>query len=132
MNAYCQRINCDIYSYNLGLPSFYRTEVTQLYYEVTAGGVRQDCPHTTEQITQFMQQVSENIGAAVQDNHLAPLVVSSAMRDQIVEYTSLFTTEVTESLDPQTLQNVLPAIAEAWDEKYPGACKAIYKTKYSQ
>ena len=110
---------------------FYRTEVTQLYYEVTARGVRQDCPHTPEQITRFKQQVSENIGAAVQDNHRAPLVVSSAMRDQIVEYTSLFTTELTESLDPQTLQDVLPAVAEAWDEKYPGACKMISGTKNS-
>ena len=127
MNACSLRINCDICSYNLHvrLSSSYRTEVTQLYYEVTAGGVRQDCPHTTDQITQFMQQVSENIGAAVQDNHLAPLVVSSAAQDQIVEYTSLFTTEVTGSLDPQMLQNVLPAIAEAWDEKYPGACQTI-------
>ena len=127
MNACSLRINYDICSYNLHvrLSSSYRTEVTQLYYEVTAEGVRQDCPHTTDQITQFMQQVSENIGAAVQDNHLAPLVVSSAAQDQIVEYTSLFTTEVTGSLDPQMLQNVLPAIAEAWDEKYPGACQTI-------
>ena len=110
---------------------FYRTEVTQLYYEVTAGGVRQDCPHTPDQITRFNQQVSENIGAAVQDNHRAPLVVSSAMQDEIVEYTSLFTTELTESLDPQTLQEVLPVIADAWDEKYPGTYKIILTTKNS-
>ena len=94
--------------------------------------MRQDCPHTTEQIAQFMQQVSANIGAAVQDNHLAPLVVSSAMQDEIVEYTSLFTTEITGSLDPETLQEFLPAIAEAWDEKHPGACQTICSIKNSQ
>ena len=94
--------------------------MTQLYYEVTAGGERQDCPHTDEQVAMFLAQVTENIGASVMDNHLGPLVVSRASADQTIEYTRLFISKFSDALDPTVIASVLQAIADAWDDKYPG------------
>ena len=94
--------------------------MTQLFYEVTTGGVRQDCPHTEEQVSMFMETVTENIGDAVVDNHLAPLVVSRATSGQTIEYSTLFMTEFTEPLEPDVIDDALEAIADSWDKRYPG------------
>ena len=100
-----------------------------MYYEITGDGERKDCPHTEDQINSFKEQVSENIGDAVKDNHLAPIVVSKAEAEQIVDASSLFSIELTGTLDSQKVMEVESAISAAWDEKYPGI-QLYYYFKY--
>lgn len=112
-----------VHVYGLSLTTWIqRTELTTAYFEVTVDGVRQECPHTPDEIQAFRDQVSEDIDDLT-DNTMGPLELSAAMEEDLVESALLFTAELNDPVEPDTVDDVLDALEELWDEKFPGVCR---------
>lgn len=82
--------------------------------------VRQRCPHVTPDAQDFLDTVKTNlVGSSVVGTHHLPLRLASAQLDNLWESTTLFTLQLTDSMDPDTVQVALRALERARNRAFP-------------
>ena len=106
-----------------------RAFVTNVHYEITADGEKQDCPEGRQQMRQLTDAVATGVDGML-DNRFAPLVPTKPQA-MLADVVTTFTLTLSDSLDPTALDDYRQALAKARDSFTPGkVCTSLFTSEH--